>query len=169
MSENNHTGEETFRDLIEQTEVKHGKRERPPQPHGTRHPQPRPPTGAPATTKNIPAEFMRAGVQHKEMRRLKQGKFPLNDDRKIDLHGLKRDEAHQPLSEFIDHCLNNDIRYACVICGKGVHSPGKPVLRPAVRSWLSHHRKVLAYCPAQLKDGGDGALYVLLKTGHAGP
>ena len=168
MSEQDQPGKETFRDLIRQTGTGREEPERAPRFHDTGRRVPRPFTGVAATTENTRNEFMRPGVQHKEMRRLKQGKFHVDDDRRIDLHGLTRDEAHQALNEFIDRCIIKGIRRACVICGKGLHSrAGKSVLGSAVRNWLEQYHKVLAYCTAQLKDGGGGALYILLKTGRA--
>ncbi len=161
------SGEETFQELMERSAVRRDSDERPrtPKPHAGRRAKPRIPAAAPAAISDPGDEFMRPGLQHREMQRLKQGKFRLSDDGRIDLHGLKLGEAHQALIEFLDRCLLESSRYALIICGKGLHSPtGKPVLRSAIRSDLAQHPKVLAYCPAQLKDGGSGALYVLLKT-----
>lgn len=155
--------EETFRDLIEQSGGA-GEAAETTAPAGARRLRTRKPTAAPPPV-NAADEFMRPGVQHKEMRRLKQGKFPLGDGVRIDLHGLTRDEAYQALDVFLDRCLAGNARYALIICGKGIHSPtGKPVLRSSIRGWLGEHDRVLAYCSAQLRHGGDGALYVLLKT-----
>ena len=154
--------EETFRDLIKQSgDV--GETAGETSPPAARSLRVRRPTAAPPTTAAAD-EFMRPGVQHKEMRRLKQGKFLLGDGLRIDLHGMTRDEAYQALDEFLDRCLAKKVRCALIICGKGIHSPtGKPVLRSSIRGWLVEHDKVLAYCPAQLRDGGTGALYALLK------
>ncbi len=158
-----HGGEETFRDLIERSRDDAGGTIDAPAPTASRRSHARKPVGAPPLV-NADDEFMRPGVQHKEMRRLKQGKFPLNDDLRIDLHGLTRDEAYQALDEFLDRCLAARARCALIICGKGIHSPtGKPVLKSSIRGWLAEHDKVLAYCPAQRRDGGAGALYALLK------
>ncbi|MCP4232040.1 MAG: Smr/MutS family protein, partial [Aestuariibacter sp.] len=37
------------------------------------------------------------------------------------------------------------------------------VLRPLVHHWLSQQNFVLAWCPAQPRDGGSGASYVYLR------
>ena len=177
MSEKNETdtlssdnGEKTFRELMEQSNsvpaapAADGGRRTPPPPF-KRHSQPKTVGAAPATIEETEDEYMAPGLQHREMHRLKQGKFRIGDNNKIDLHGLTRDEAYQAFHEFLDHCMLNGIHHIIVICGKGIHSPtGKPVLKSAIRGWLVEHGKVLAYCPAQMKNGGSGALYVLLKT-----
>ena len=162
--------EETFRDLIEKARIERDEDTSPP--CDVTRPRPRsntpPSTGALPTLQDTRDEFRRPGVQLKEMRRLKQGRFRIDDDSQLDLHGLMYDEAHHTLFEFIDNCISNGIRFACVVCGKGIHSRmGKPVLRSAVRNWLEQYSKVLAYHTAKLKDGGSGAVYILLKTGQS--
>lgn len=39
-----------------------------------------------------------------------------------------------------------------------------PVLKTHVAYWLPQHSDVLAFSSAQSRDGGTGALYVLLKS-----
>ena len=54
--------------------------------------------------------------------------------------------------------------------GKGVGKEGGGVLRNAVPRWLNeapNREKVLAFEYARQKDGGVGALYVLLKRRRA--
>jgi DNA-nicking Smr family endonuclease len=51
-----------------------------------------------------------------------------------------------------------------VIHGKGLGSAGgQPVLKAKVRGWLAQRDEVLAFCQARAKDGGSGALMVLLR------
>ena len=54
-----------------------------------------------------------------------------------------------------------------VIHGRGHNSPaGLPVLREQMSRWLTRGatgKSVLAFCTARPKDGGGGALYVLLR------
>jgi DNA-nicking Smr family endonuclease len=51
-----------------------------------------------------------------------------------------------------------------VIHGKGLNSQGgAAVLRKLARHWLTQHQQVLGYCDAPAKDGGSGAVLVLLK------
>ena len=54
-----------------------------------------------------------------------------------------------------------------VVTGRGLHSKDSiPVLKAGVQGWLTHGRaarQVLGFCSARPKDGGAGALYVLLR------
>jgi DNA-nicking Smr family endonuclease len=53
-----------------------------------------------------------------------------------------------------------------VITGRGLGPSGAGVLRTAVPRWLEEdglRRKILAIAPAQPRDGGTGALYLLLR------
>ena len=83
---------------------------------------------------------------------------------RIDLHGLTRDQAISRLQSYVDNAFSHGKRTILVITGKG--SGGSGVLKAEVPRWLNmpHLRdKVLGFSHAQPKDGGEGALYVLLK------
>lgn len=102
------------------------------------------------------------GVQDKVVRKLRRGQPGIQAN--IDLHGMTRTEALQELQAFIDECQSREINCIHIVHGKGHQSAdGKAVLKPSVAIWLRQMPAVLAYCPAQRNDGGDGALYVLLK------
>ena len=52
-----------------------------------------------------------------------------------------------------------------IVHGKGLSSPGKiPVLKPRVNHWLAQRDEVLAFVSTPPRDGGTGAIYVLLKA-----
>ena len=102
------------------------------------------------------------GVQDKLIKKLRRGQ--LRSQASIDLHGMTRAVALQELQGFIEACQSRGIHCIHVVHGKGLQSDGgKAVLKPSVAIWLKQMSAVLAYCPAQISDGGDGALYVLLK------
>jgi len=102
------------------------------------------------------------GVQDKLIRRLRRGQ--LKPQASIDLHGMTRTVALRELQAFIAECRSRGIHSIHIVHGKGLQSDeGKAVLKPSVAIWLKQMSAVLAYCPAQIHDGGDGALYVLLK------
>ncbi|MCW8963919.1 MAG: Smr/MutS family endonuclease [Gammaproteobacteria bacterium] len=102
------------------------------------------------------------GVQDKLVRKLRRGQ--LKPQASIDLHGMTRTVALQELQAFITECRSRSIHSIHIVHGKGLQSDGgKAVLKPSVAIWLKQMPAVLAYCPAQIHDGGDGALYVLLK------
>jgi DNA-nicking Smr family endonuclease len=85
----------------------------------------------------------------------------------IDLHGLTQEEARRTVEEFVVHMSR--FRSCCVkiIHGRGMNSPNdRAVLKESLQRWLSMRRMsrhVVAYASAPLKDGGVGAVYVLLR------
>jgi DNA-nicking Smr family endonuclease len=109
------------------------------------------------------ANYLRAGLAVQILKDLRRGRWVIQGE--IDLHGLTRDQARLALAEFLADCLARGDRCLRVIHGKGIGSPGRlGVLRTLVRGWLSRREEVLAYCQAPGNDGGDGALYVLLRA-----
>ena len=73
--------------------------------------------------------------------------------------------ARGEIVRFIDACRDRHIRCVHLIHGKGYGSGGDlPVLKNRLNSWLRQHHEVLAFCSAQPRDGGRGALYVLLRS-----
>ena len=105
--------------------------------------------------------FSRSGLQHNVLKKLRQGKNPI--EHMLDLHGLTVDQARVELLEFLGECEAAGIRHAIIIHGKGFRSKDKPVIKPMVNRWLRAVDNVLAFHTAQPKDGGGGAVYVLLK------
>jgi len=79
---------------------------------------------------------------------------------RIDLHGMKQLEAESALARFIIFSAHQGRRCVLVITGKS------GVLRQEAPRWLNDPKlrpHILAVHPAQAKDGGSGALYILLK------
>ena len=137
---------------------------------------------APASHKTRAAPVMPAAPTHKPTlaelshdrltdldkrtgQKLVRGKMPLEG--RLDLHGLTQDQAHGKLTRFIATSAEAGKRCVLVITGKGLKPTGETgVLRQAVPRWLNSSELrplVLAIRYAQAKDGGEGALYVLLK------
>ncbi len=105
--------------------------------------------------------FSRAGLQHNVLKKLRQGKYPI--EHALDLHGLTVKQARNELLEFLGECFAANGRHAIIVHGKGFRSKDKPVLKPMVNRWLRAVDNILAFHSAQPKDGGSGAVYVLLK------
>ncbi len=106
--------------------------------------------------------WLRPAVGRDVLRKLRHGAW--GAPARLDLHGLRADEAGHRLEGFIDEALSRGLRVVCVIHGKGLGSPGgEPVLRERVRQVLSHCGDVLAFVPAPPALGGTGALLALLK------
>jgi DNA-nicking Smr family endonuclease len=106
--------------------------------------------------------FQRAGVRIQEMRKLRRGLFPAQDQ--LDLHGFTQAAARDQLADFIVASRDAGLRCVRVIHGKGYRNGGRgAVLKTAVDLWLRRHMDVLAFTSAKAIDGGTGALYVLLR------
>lgn len=106
-------------------------------------------------------DFSRSGLQHNILKKLRQGKNPI--EHSLDLHGLTVQQARAELITFLNECELTNIRHAIIVHGKGFGSNGKPVIKPMINRWLPQVENVLAFHSAQPKDGGSGAVYVLLK------
>ncbi len=107
------------------------------------------------TGRDIPPEFAE---------RLHRGDFSIQAH--IDLHGLGVAEAKDVFENFLNETIRSGKRAVLIIHGRGISSPGEPVLKNKVSEWLtrSHWRKwVIAFTSAQSYDGGAGATYVLLR------
>jgi DNA-nicking Smr family endonuclease len=103
-----------------------------------------------------------AGIDRATAERLKRGRYPV--EARLDLHGMTQAEAHRGLAGFVAGSRAAGRRCLLVITGHGRMGGG--VLKAAVPRWLGEPElrgHVLAITPAQPKDGGGGALYVLLR------
>ena len=110
--------------------------------------------------------FRRPGVGTDVTRKLRKGGWSIQ--RELDLHGLRREDARDALSNFIRETHRLGIRCVRVVHGKGLGSPGKmPVLKSKVQSWLIQKNEVLAFVQARGDEGGAGALVVLLTPSQA--
>lgn len=101
-------------------------------------------------------------LANKQFSALRRGLIPWS--KRLDLHGLKADEARDRLTHFIHECYEADIKSLLVIHGKGGQTGAPPVIKNLVNRWLPQFHQVLAYHSALAKDGGSGAVYVLLKS-----
>lgn len=119
--------------------------------------------GAEGLTHERNLQFIRPGLQHRVVKQLRQGK--LRYQAELDLHGLTIVEARLELTEFLHAVMEAGLRSVLIIHGKGYGSEGQtPVLKRKVNYWLRQRHEVLAFCTAQPCDGGEGALYLLLRS-----
>lgn len=105
--------------------------------------------------------YFHGGLQKKLQRRIRQGL--IRPEASLDLHGYRQHEALEILPRFIDDALMQGMRMVVIIHGQGYRSQSEAVLRPLVQSWLATRAEVLAWCPAQPRDGAAGASYVYLR------
>ncbi len=105
------------------------------------------------------------GLDARILRRLRAGEWAVQGV--LDLHGMLRAEAKPAVEKFITTSRRAEKRCVLVVHGRGLHSESQvPVLKEEVPLWLSQgrlSRDVLAFCTARPEDGGQGALYVLLR------
>jgi DNA-nicking Smr family endonuclease len=95
---------------------------------------------------------------------LHQGRFSIQDH--IDLHGMDASGASEALERFLRRSTSNGLRSVLVIHGRGLSSPGEPVLKSKLRDLLLSNRWrkwILAFSSARSCDGGTGATYVLFR------
>ena len=109
-----------------------------------------------------------AGVSRETMTKLECGEFAVRSH--VDLHGMAFDDAKAAVDRFLADRQKRGDRCVLVITGKGRNSPRQiAVLRERIPEWLARgpsSRRVLAFVTARPCDGGEGALYVLLRK-HA--
>jgi DNA-nicking Smr family endonuclease len=110
--------------------------------------------------------FMRPGVQHESLRKLRRGEWVVQSE--LDLHGHTSEEARLMVAQFLIACRKHNLRCVRIIHGKGLGSRNRePVLKLKLKNWLVQRDEVLAFCQARPVDGGGGAALVLLKGRHS--
>jgi DNA-nicking Smr family endonuclease len=106
--------------------------------------------------------FKRGGVQNGVFKKLRQGRYPV--EATLDLHQSMPERARDELAAFISDCMAHDIRTALInhgrICGG---ARGRALIKSYVAQWLPELEEIMAFHTAQKPDGGDKAVYVLLR------
>jgi len=102
------------------------------------------------------------GLQKNVLKKMRRGHYGL--DAELDLHGLTSTDAKRALIKFLNFCEQDGCRCVRIIHGKGYRSENNlPVLKNDINLWLRQHQDVQAFCSAAQKDGGAGAVFVLLR------
>lgn len=102
------------------------------------------------------------GLDTRTDERLRRGQMRIEG--RLDLHGMTQEQARTALRNFIVARQQRGNRCVLVITGKGSMKGG--ILKQKVPDWLWEpplRDLVLRFYPARPQDGGDGALYVLLR------
>jgi DNA-nicking Smr family endonuclease len=94
----------------------------------------------------------------------------------IDLHGLSLENANKVIEEFIKECFEKGINKIVIITGKGLRSQNNDnpyvskdlsILKNSVPEYIKSKvnlmRMIKEIKEADIKDGGQGAFYILLK------
>ena len=105
--------------------------------------------------------YLKRGLGPDVLKNLKRDKWPI--EASLDLHGSTLEQARDRLDQFLQSCLTHGVKCVRIVHGKGYGSKeGTPVLKDAVRSWLTQFEAVLAYTECSEQNGGSGALQALL-------
>lgn len=133
-----------------------------------------------------------ADFDRKAARRIRSGRTDI--EARIDLHGMRQDEAHMTLRGFLNGCHARGLRWVLVITGKGRslrldgggddagparrrganrrdlpswQEDERGVLKRVVPRWLAEPELrsiVVSYTTAAPNHGGEGALYIQLRA-----
>ncbi len=105
------------------------------------------------------------GLDRASRKRMRRGQVTI--EARLDLHGMIQTEAHRSLTGFLERAYLSGKRSVLVITGKGLRLSGETgVLRNAVPRWLNEppmRHWVRGFDYAAPSDGGEGALYILLR------
>lgn len=104
-----------------------------------------------------------ATLQHKVFEDLKAGNLRWFEA--VDLHGCTVEEARQAVLQIIQIAKDENQNVIKIVHGKGPEA----ILKTYVNGWLRQHRDVLAFVSAPEKQGGTGAVLVLLKRAEKNP
>ena len=115
-------------------------------------------------------------IRPKESDLLKEN-VEINTVKKLDLHGSSLIEANKIVKRFIIESFNNGYKKLLVVTGKGLRSKSynNPyvseklnVLRYSVPEFIKNDKdlknKINGILKANVKDGGEGAIYIFLKN-----
>jgi len=105
--------------------------------------------------------YCQTSIPRKRLNQLKRGE--IRYQARLDLHGFRLDEARESLCDFLEQQQQMQHRCVLIIHGKGSHGGEAPILKNLVHHWLPQLPFVIAYHSAIPRDGGTGALYVLIK------
>jgi DNA-nicking Smr family endonuclease len=116
------------------------------------------------------------GLDRRSAERLRRGQLPI--EARLDLHGMRQDEAHDALAAFLARADARGLRCVLVITGRGLRRAAEAdwrpesigILKTAVPRWLAdpaQRTRILGIAEAQPKHGGAGALYILLRRKRA--
>lgn len=100
-------------------------------------------------------------IGSRQFKALQKGQ--IRPEARLDLHGYCVDKAAIELPNFIQRARAMNKRCVLIIHGKGSRYERHSTLKSHVNHWLKQLPEVLAYHSAQSRDGGGGAVFVLLK------
>ena len=107
---------------------------------------------------------------------LSRENIEINKVRKLDLHGFSLNESNKIVKKFVLESFNQGYKKLLIITGKGLRSKSYDnpyiseklsILRYAVPEFINNdeslNNKIRKISAADVKDGGEGAVYIFLK------
>ena len=108
---------------------------------------------------------------------LLQTNIEINKVPKLDLHGFSLSQSNKMVKKFIIECFNDGYKRLSIITGKGLRSKSYDnpyvseklsVLKYSVLEFIKNdenlNNKISRTSKAEVKDGGDGVIYIFLKN-----
>ena len=108
-----------------------------------------------------------APLDRRTKQKLSRGREAI--DARLDLHGMRQDEAHGALSHFLRRCQADGAKFVIVVTGKGLRGgegTDRGVLKREVPRGLQmpeFRDVVVGFEVAAIGHGGEGALYVRIR------
>ena len=115
-------------------------------------------------------------IRAKESDLLKEN-IEVNEVKKLDLHGFSLIEANKIVKNFIINSFNSGYKKLLIVTGKGLRSKSHDnpylseklsVLKYSVPEYIKNDEnlanKINSISTADIKDGGEGAIYIFLKN-----
>ena len=106
-----------------------------------------------------------------------QNNTEINKVRKLDLHGFSLSKSNKIVKKFVVESFDQGYKKLLIVTGKGLRSKSYDnpyisekfsVLRYAVPEFINNdeslNNKVRKISTADVKDGGEGAVYIFLKS-----
>ena len=108
---------------------------------------------------------------------LSQENREINKVLKLDLHGSSLIESNEMVKKFINECFNRGYKKLLIVTGRGLRSKSYDnpyvseklsVLKYSVPEFIKNdenlNNKISRISKAEIKDGGEGAIYIFLKN-----
>ena len=106
-----------------------------------------------------------------------QESIKINKIPKLDLHGVSLTEANKKVEKFIIESFNYGYKKLLIVTGKGLRSESYDnpyiseklsILKYSVPEFIKNeenlNNKISRISKADVRDGGDGAIYIFLKN-----
>ena len=101
----------------------------------------------------------------------------INKVRKLDLHGISLSESNKIVKKFVVESFDQGYKKLLIVTGKGLRSKSYDnpyvseklsVLKYSVPEFIKNdenlNNKISRISKAEIKDGGEGAIYIFLKN-----